>query len=58
MQPGIYVCRDQDGLFLAQLTEDGIWYIFGITLTLPVRPEEIVAGPYTMEEIQRALATN
>lgn len=52
MQPGIYIARDEDGLFLAELTDDGHWLVFGYTLAVPVQPDEIVAGPLTPEQIR------
>jgi hypothetical protein len=56
MQPGIYICRDEDGVFLAQLAEDGIWNIFGLPLAVAVQPDEVVAGPFTVEQILEAVA--
>ena len=55
MNPGIYIVQDEDGVFLAQLAEDGLWSIFGSMLAVGIKPDEILAGPYAVEEIVSAM---
>lgn len=55
MTPGIHLCRDPDGPFLAELTPEGHWLAFGYTLSVPIQPDEILAGPFTAQEILAAV---